>query len=742
MRRIVVCLVGVLLLFPKSYGQINWTKDTLNNPILMRGPNGSWDDELIARLYTIFDGSVYHGWYAGYDGNNTRIGYASSPDGISWTKHPAPVLDHGQSGSWDELVVYQPSVMFDGTTYRMWFGGHNGPNNRQIGYATSPDSINWTKYGSNPVLSPGPPGSWDDEYVDSPWVIFIKGKYHMWYTGSNGSVVQSGHATSLDGIIWEKDTLNPILPAGEAGSWDEGGAYQPCVLIGNDSTYHMFYSGGGYLQWKIGYAYSSDGQNWTKYSGNPVMQHGSGGSWDNAFVGLCTVSFNQDSTLFKMWYTGANLNSVNNWDIGYAAAPLIPIGVVNLYPIKYPVNPVFRRGSIGNWDSNNALAPSILYDGTMYRMWYGGYGGGVGSHIGYAYSADGISWTRNPDPVVPQGPSGSWYDHTSFQPSVLFDSDSNQYKMWFCGHDGNFDNRKIGYATSHDTIQWTVYGSDPLLTPGPSGSWDNLSVGAPNVLFIDGVYHMWYGGSDGSYTQIGHATSLDGITWEKDTLNPVLRVGSVGSWDDKTVDGPAVLFDGDIYHMWYSGGKQNAWDWKTGYAYSYDGRNWIKYSVDNPVLGLGEPGSWDDTYVGAGGNAVMFFLDASGHRKLKMWYGGGYVAAEFGDIGYAATDTSAFILSVEENYFNVVPNSFSLFQNYPNPFNPTTKIRYQVQSRGHVALLIYNVLGQIVETLVNEEKPAGTYELTWNAEKLSSGIYFYRLQTSKFTETKKMILLK
>jgi hypothetical protein len=88
------------------------------------------------------------------------------------------------------------------------------------------------------------------------------------------------------------------------------------------------------------------------------------------------------------------------------------------------------------------------------------------------------------------------------------------------------------------------------------------------------------------------------------------------------------------------------------------------------------------------------------------------------------------------------PNSYSLVQNYPNPFNPTTTINYQLKFGGRVTLKVYNILGREVATLVNEEKPAGNYSIVFDAGKLSSGIYFYRLQTGNFVATKKMILLK
>jgi hypothetical protein len=89
-----------------------------------------------------------------------------------------------------------------------------------------------------------------------------------------------------------------------------------------------------------------------------------------------------------------------------------------------------------------------------------------------------------------------------------------------------------------------------------------------------------------------------------------------------------------------------------------------------------------------------------------------------------------------------MPTEYSLSQNYPNPFNPTTTIRFHIPNFSFVNLKVYDFLGSEVATLVNEEKPTGSYEIKFDASQLSSGIYFYKLQAGKYTETKKMILLK
>ena len=87
-------------------------------------------------------------------------------------------------------------------------------------------------------------------------------------------------------------------------------------------------------------------------------------------------------------------------------------------------------------------------------------------------------------------------------------------------------------------------------------------------------------------------------------------------------------------------------------------------------------------------------------------------------------------------------NDFKLEQNYPNPFNPSTSIKYQVPELSFVTIKVYDVLGNDVATLVNEEKPVGNHQIEFNAANLPSGIYFYRLQAGDYIETKKMVLMK
>ncbi|MEJ2617793.1 MAG: YCF48-related protein [Ignavibacteriaceae bacterium] len=138
------------------------------------------------------------------------------------------------------------------------------------------------------------------------------------------------------------------------------------------------------------------------------------------------------------------------------------------------------------------------------------------------------------------------------------------------------------------------------------------------------------------------------------------------------------------------------------------GQNWIpqKIGTTNSLYGVSKTGN---CWIVVGDNGAM-------------------LRSSFGEVG------------IEDK--NEIPATFGLNQNYPNPLNPETKISYSTPRASFITLKIYDILGKEVAALVNEEKPAGSYEVEFNAEGLSSGIYFYQLQAGEFTETKKMVLLR
>jgi hypothetical protein len=148
------------------------------------------------------------------------------------------------------------------------------------------------------------------------------------------------------------------------------------------------------------------------------------------------------------------------------------------------------------------------------------------------------------------------------------------------------------------------------------------------------------------------------------------------------------------------------------------------------------------------GNTGTYRIDllSSGTYELICNRMGFYSAVRPFQLTTYSVDTIDFVLSILlvsiEPGSNSIPSNYWLSQNYPNPFNPQTKIKFGIPEQTFVKLILYDVLGREVAILVNSNLKAGEYNVSWDASAISSGIYFYRLETEKYTQTKKMVLMK
>lgn len=200
--------------------------------------------------------------------------------------------------------------------------------------------------------------------------------------------------------------------------------------------------------------------------------------------------------------------------------------------------------------------------------------------------------------------------------------------------------------------------------------------------------------------------------------------------------------------------------------------NWQNYSIDgagsdtigfggayqgNPLT-QGMQGGFDSVSytitigpIDSQYNGKTIVLDSSFYRPTGRWK---WAAPTGGPDRYPLWDGPHTYKIYDPSVLdvNVIPGSglptkFALNQNYPNPFNPTTEIRFDLPTRSKINISIYNVLGQRVKTLLDDEKAAGSYVADWDGtsdggNSVSSGVYFYRMQAGNFQETKKMMLLK
>jgi len=145
--------------------------------------------------------------------------------------------------------------------------------------------------------------------------------------------------------------------------------------------------------------------------------------------------------------------------------------------------------------------------------------------------------------------------------------------------------------------------------------------------------------------------------------------------------------------------------------------------------------NWIYSIIGSNVGLIDMFLNNQGLGITVGYRGKIYRTTNLGGI-----------IGINNNN-EIIPNDFELFQNYPNPFNPSTKIKYQikteVRSQGsEVKLIIFDILGREIETMVNSKQKPGIYEVTFDGNNLSSGIYFYRIVVGDFASVKRMVLIK
>ena len=175
----------------------------------------------------------------------------------------------------------------------------------------------------------------------------------------------------------------------------------------------------------------------------------------------------------------------------------------------------------------------------------------------------------------------------------------------------------------------------------------------------------------------------------------------------------------------------------------------VLYKRDNILV----PSSWMDTQrnfhhviTNSNGDSIITIEEKNLSLNTADYYDSYYriYVEAFDQSGNSTIDSMDVYFNNGISSVNdlVTPNKFALHQNYPNPFNPVTDIKYVIGSNQFVQLKVYDVLGRLAATLVNEFKPAGIYEIKWNAEGSSSGVYFYQLKTDEFIETRKMIYLR
>jgi hypothetical protein len=357
----------------------------------------------------------------------------------------------------------------------------------------------------------------------------------------------------------------------------------------------------------------------------------------------------------------------------------------------------------------NAFCISMLDTNFALRNFVSGCGIDCGDHTYYTTNY-GTNWNN-----IPQlgndflGPQSRGYDIDPYNPYIAYSA----YPRIGSG------NWLLIYKTTNKGSTWNVIDSVNAQTNPITLGYTKINPFRTNYLYIRGFNNLLISTNSG----LGFVPAQNSVSFEELKFN---------------------RFDSSI--VGYNGVNL--------YKSTNHGVNWgILSSLPDPVKCLAiSPSNINTLYAGTnfalykstnGGVSWAIYNDSFYPSKALI---GITMDQGMGDTVFVVTKDAVYrvwagYVSVKQISSNV-PEHFMLLQNYPNPFNPATKIKFQVPKSGFVKLIVYDMLGKEIRTDVNDELQPGTYEVDFDGSNLPSGIYYYKLESGKFTETKKMVLIK
>jgi hypothetical protein len=575
----------------------------------------------------------------------------------------------------------------------------------------------------------------------------------LWATFYGGNAGDEGESIHCDGTsVWvtgqTSSTNFPIqILSGAYNQGTSGGFYDVFILKFSTSgvrQWATYYGGNG--DDDEGWSIISDGTSvWvtgTTNSTNLPLQNLTGaynqGTLGGGYYDAFILKFSTSGVRQWATYYGGN-GSETGFSIYSDGTSVWVTG--QTYSTDFPVQSLsgaYNQGTSGGSSSSDAFILKFSTSGL--RQWATYYGGN-GTDAGYSVNSDGTSvWVtgntystnfplQSLSGAYNQGTLGGVFnDYDAF---ILKFSTSGvrQWATYYGGGTEDAGTSIYSDGTSVWLTGWTGSANFPLQSL--SGAYNQGTLGGSEDVFIlkfstSGV-RQWatYYGGNGSET--GNSIHSDGISvwvtgYTHSTNFPVQSLTGAynqGAYGGGTEDAFILEFNTSCLRQWatYYGGNNDDYG---NFIYS-DGANvWVTgetVSTNFPLQNLS--GAYNQGTLGAGQDAfILDFTALTGIRPIS----------------------------------SIIPSSFKLYNNYPNPFNPTTKIKFDIPPfmsplsergvGGVVTLKLYDLLGHLVATLVNEKLSPGTYEVSWDASNFPSGVYFYRLTSDNFMDTKKMLLVK
>lgn len=306
---------------------------------------------------------------------------------------------------------------------------------------------------------------------------------------------------------------------------------------------------------------------------------------------------------------------------------------------------------------------------------------------------------------------------------------TNNGTSWNPVNNGFPTNRFVNALAFKNTNLYAGTPGDVVLSTNYGNNWNIVYTPLPiHSLAVSGNYMF-------AATNYGvHLSTNNGVNWTQTGVWEYFNV-LITSGTTLFAGGTGVYYTTNYGSNWNSAGLTN----HTLYSFAFSGTN-LFAGTDGIYLTINNGVNWFNKNQGLNVTPVFVQLTISNN----------YVFAGIADnvSGNTIWRRSLSEITEVKSTESKTQNEFKLFQNYPNPFNPNTNIKYQIANKkyqitnSNVTLKVYNILGKEIATLVNKKQSQGTYEVTFDGSQYPSGVYFYKLETQNYIDTKKMLLIK
>ncbi len=580
---------------------LDWDLGYLEEPVLQA--HADYASEGVGDPWPLADDDAH--WLAftahGADGRSVGVAPALAGD-EGWRQYttPSQAALAPADGEWDGDEVYGPSLLSWGLTGEdlLYYTGSDGAETA-IGLAVGEGGEGFERFmaaAASPgwVFGAGESGDWDGVAVSYPAVFHDGDRFHMLYAGSDGVSWGLGHATSFDGVRWERDPANPVLAEGAdeppvvgamisarvdrfrvEGSISGNMAEVPSAGDTVAAPGYMFVNAACPLRFTIVdravLGRGASGEPWEDGSGAPALIAEDGGGFTLYYE---TVEDSQH--LLGEASTTDGLSFERNGAVGFADG---------------------ETGALSLLDGAGGPAP-LDVDDERWLAFHGWRGAvqAIYAATGEPGAGNSFAAVNGGDPVLAAAGEGDWDGLAVSSPSLVqFDG---ALWMYYEGSDGAHGGIGAARWDESSEVFVRVDGSYDgqaglVLERGEPGDWDDASLGSPHVyLAEEGTLEMVYAASDSGVNRIGRASSVDGLTWVRhlvdDAPAPVLGPDASG-FDSDGLFEPFMFDDGQQRMMWYEGRRSFVEDVpRVGAAVERDGEIWVKAY---------DPLTFDDTFV-------------------------------------------------------------------------------------------------------------------------------------------------